>query len=216
MEKGHNKSMMNKSYPISKSRGFILVVAFVITFSFLAMSFNGSAGAATSTASKITLSKVKISSIKLIKEFDKSQASKVFWEEAGVLKSISQIKSSDYKVMKFGVVVNLNAKGVAGIGGLSSFVIPLSYFTKVSVPKIEPLIREQVGENADKFVIVNLVKNVKYKGKSYQSFQLIPVLPWTDMADGYMENNTLVDVGTAEVGCQTLEPAVVKLFKIIC
>lgn len=216
MEKGHNKSMMSKSNLITKSRGFIFAIAFVMTFGIVLSSFNGSANAESSVASKITLSKVKSSSIKLIKEFDKSQASKVFWEEAGVLKSISQIKSSDYKVMKYGVVVNLNAKGIAGIGGLSSFVIPLSYFTKVSVPKIEPLIREQVGENADKFVIVNLVKNVKYKGKSYQSFQLIPVLPWTDMADGYMENNTLVDVGTAEVGCQTLEPAVVKLFKIVC
>jgi hypothetical protein len=163
---------------------------------------------------KYNITMLRSAAIKLVVDFDKSQADSVFWNESDVIKSINSSKISDYKVLSYGVEVKL-AGGI--IAGVNTMVIPLNYLSKNYNDSFSAkVIKGEIDRKISKFVAIEYGKRTTFKGKSYQSFNLIPALPFTDTALGFLENNKVIDIGTAEVGCYTLDKSLIKFYQLDC
>lgn len=150
--------------------------------------------------------------IKTLKEFDTLHKDKVSWDEADVIKSIKNSKLDDWVPLETAYALRMKSGFFAS--GIQLVLRP-EHWGGAKENKWVANIRKQIP-NADKFVYIRVSGPVAYKNKSYRTFDIYPFMPWTDNAVGYTENEKVVDIGTAGVGCFTLPKAVRKGFKIAC
>lgn len=183
-------------------------ISLVLTLNLLILS------AASSNASNMPELKVlQNAAIKTLKEFDSVHSDKVFWNEADIIKAIKSSKSKDWLPVDKAYALKIKSKDFPNTIQL---VLRPEHWGGVKEHPIIVNIRNQLGENADKFVYIHASEAAIYKNKSYRTFDLIPFLPWTDVAVGYTENGKVIDLGTAGVGCFTLPKELIKFYKIAC